>query len=113
MNSATSVFRDQYMDDGAPEMTSAPIPMQGNKAVLAITGINISGGTPVFEFQMQGSYDGAAWIAVGAAKTMTAFGYDSVAQGSVDTAFLRVRVKKSSGTTPKILFSASIAMSEQ
>ena len=98
MNTSISTFRNQYLDGTVTEITSQPIPMQGNKLVMALTIINISGASASFNFRAQGSYDGLAWINLGAGKDETAFGYDSEAIGSVDVSFVRVRVKTTAGT---------------
>ncbi len=113
MNTSISTFRNQYLDGTVPEITSQPIPMQGNRLVMALTVINISGASAGFNFRAQGSYDGLAWINLGVGKDVAAFGYDSEAVASVDVSFVRVRVKSTAGTSPKAIFDVSLAMSQQ
>lgn len=113
MNNAIPVFRAQYLATaGAASITSAAMPIRGNKAVLSVIIIN-SVNTPTFSCQMQASYDGVSWVPIGTAITQSTFGSPTPnAVGSLDYAFIRVYAS-CSGASAAILFDATVSLSEQ
>lgn len=113
MNTSVQVFKNQYLDSTVTEITSAPVQMSGNTAVMAVLMMNISGSaTPTVNFRLQGSFDGLCWVALGSGKNLTAFGPDSESATST-YAYVRVLAKVSAGTSVKALFDGFIVMSQQ
>ena len=114
MNIAIPVFRSQYLG-ASDKVTSAPIRCQGNKVVLTVTQINITGTCTSY---VDGSYDGISWIlgiTTPSSVAQTAFGVPTPAnlpiKTSLDYAFVRVRAETAAASAA--LFDATLAFSEQ
>ena len=111
MNTTQMMLNNQYLSGSSDAMTSAPISVAGNKAVLSVTVINVSSTAPTFSCRMQGSYDGSAWENAGSAVTTNSFGHYTQEEASISYAYLRVKAETTSAGN--ILIDASIALSEQ
>ncbi len=114
MNQEIEVFRDQYLEGNTITITSDPVPARGNKVVLNATVTNATTGSTT-TFTLEGSYDGLAWerpaaISIG---IVAPIGNDNVPFAGMDYAYVRVHAALTAGTTPKSLFDASLAFSEQ
>jgi len=118
MNSATPVFRNQFVSKASGagnQITSQSVTVNGNKAVLSATVQNATGiTTGQFVTKLQGSYDGISWedVTSGSISTMTGLGYADVAVADIDYAYLRVLAEVNAGTG-SVLFDAGIAFSGQ
>ena len=111
----TQVFKDQMLSTAsgkASAIMSAPIPAQGNRAVLSVLVTNASAST-TGTHTLQGSYDGHIWFDLSTVN-LGAFGQANSASGDVIIEHAFVRVFSSiTGTNVSLLFSAWIAWSNQ
>jgi len=106
INQAIPIFRRQYLDETqTSSMPSEPVAAEGNEAVLAITGINVSSGT--LTVSMEGSYDGLAWSNLVTASGLTDFGFTTVSKPALDVAWVRARAVVATGT--KAIFCTRLA----
>ena len=74
------------------------VPVSGNSVVMSAFVHNTGGaGTLTLTFQLEASYDGRTWLAIGSALTKSSFGYGpGTAESTVRYAWLRVTVTASS-----------------
>ena len=113
MNQEVEVFRDHYLEGTTIAITSQAIPARGNKCVMTGTLTNGTAGSTT-TLTLEGSYDGLAWE-----QSATTFGLAGPIDNqnndlaSMDYAFVRIHAAITAGTTPKSLFDASLAFSEQ
>lgn len=111
--SLSPVFREAMLSTAsgfASTVTSGPIRMSGNKAVLGAIVKNISASS-TFTLYLDGSYEGQMWKQL-TSVAQSAFGWNSVAQTGVDYAFVRIRAVLT-GTDVTVLFDATLDLSSQ
>ena len=110
INSAIPVFRRQFLQQTKVDsLTSDPVAAEGNEVVLAVTAINVTGGS--LTLSLEGSYDGLAWDNLATATALTDFGFTTVAKAALDVAWVRVRAV--AGTSATAIFDATVSFSEQ
>lgn len=94
----------------ASKSTSSAVPSRGNRVVLLVTVVNISASSTL-DLYLDSSLDGRTWIELGTV-TQSTFGNNTLAQGSVDGAFVRARAQLS-GTLVDALINVTLAFSCQ